>query len=112
MEKKTKKKLIIAGIAAVAAVGATVFVVKKGPELKEELLEKVDALKAKIKDIEASEVKEAIKTKLNDIKEDIKAFDWEKSKEDVQNKFLEVKGKLKSVKKHIPLTEEEVAEQE
>jgi len=106
MEKRTKKKLIIAGLAAIAAIGATVFVVKKGPELKAELLERVDNLKAKIKDIEISDVKDALQGKLTEIKEDIKAFDWEKSKEDVQAKFYEVKAKLKSVKKHIPLTEE------
>jgi len=101
-----KKTVIITVIAAIVAIGATIFVVKKGPQLKEELLEKVDNLKAKIKDIEISDVKDALQGKLTEIKEDIKAFDWEKSKEDVQAKFYEVKGKLKSVKKHIPLTEE------
>ena len=107
-----KKTVIITAIAAVAAIGATIFVVKKGPQLKEELLEKVDALKVKLKDIEASEVKEAIKTKLTDIKADIKAFDWEKSKEEVQKKFYEFKGQIKSVKKHIPLAEDEVVGEE
>lgn len=101
-----KKTVIITAIAAIVAIGATIFVVKKGPQLKEELLEKVDNLKAKIKDIEISDVKDALQGKLTEIKEDIKAFDWEKSKEDVQAKFYEVKSKLKSVKKHIPLTEE------
>jgi len=101
-----KKTVVLTVIAAVAAIGATIFVVKKGPELKAELLEKVDALKAKIKDIEMSDVKDAVQAKLAEIKEDIKAFDWEKSKEDVQAKFHEIKGRLKSVKKHIPLTEE------
>ena len=100
-----KKTLIITAIAAVAAIGATVFVVKKGPELKEELLERIDTLKAKIKDIEASEVKEAVKAKLIEIKEEIKAFDWEKSKDDVQQKFYDFKRQIKSVKKHIPLIE-------
>jgi len=105
-----KKTLIITAIAAVAAVGATLFVVKKGPELKEELLERIDHLKAKIKDIEASDVKDAVKTKLIEIKEDIKAFDWEKSKDDVQQKFYDFKRQIKSVKKHIPLIEHDTEE--
>ena len=103
-----KKTIIITAIAAITAIGATIFVVKKGPQLKEELLEKVDDLKAKIKDIEISDVKDALQGKLTEIKEDIKGFDWEKSKEDVQAKFYEIKSRIKSVKKHIPLIEEEV----
>lgn len=105
-----KKTVIITAIAAIAAVGATIFVIKKGPELKEELLEKVDALKAKIKDIEVSDVKDAIQAKLVEIKEDIKAFDWEKPKKEVEKKFHEFKKQLKSVKKHIPLIDEQGAE--
>ena len=100
-----KKTLIITAIAATAAVVATVFVVKKGPELKKELEDKVDKLKEKIKNIEMSDVKEAISVKLTEIKENIQEFDWNKSKEEVERKFHEIKGQLKSVKKHIPLTE-------
>lgn len=105
-----KKTVIITVIAAIAAIGATVFIVKKGPDLKEELLEKIDTLKAKIKDIEASEVKDAVKAKLIEIKEDVKAYDWEKSKEDVKNKFYDFKRQIKAVKKHIPLVEDELGE--
>lgn len=101
-----KKTVVITAIAAIATVGAAFFVVKKGPELKKELLEKTDALKAKIKDLEVSEVKDAIQTKLVEIKEEIKSFDWDKSKDEVQKKFHELKKQLRSVKKHIPLTEE------
>jgi len=101
-----KKTVIITAVAAIAAIGATIFVVKKGPELKEELIKKVDALKAKIKDIEVSEVKDAIYAKLVEIKEDIKAFDWDKPKKEVERKFYEIKQQLKSVKNHIPLVEE------
>jgi len=71
-----KRTAIITAIATVAAVGATVFMIKKGPELKEELLEKVDSLKAKIKDLEVSDVTDAIQAKLVEIKNDIKEFDW------------------------------------
>ena len=101
-----KKTVIITAIAAVVALGATIFVIKKGPQLKEELLEKVDKLKAKIKDIEVSEVKDAIQAKLIEIKEEIKAFDWEKPKDEVERKFYELKKQIKSVKKHLPLIEE------
>jgi len=103
-----KKTVIITAVAAVFAVGATIFVVKKGPQLKKELLEKVDSLKAKIKDIEVSEVKDAIQAKLVEIKEEIKAFDWEKPKAEVEKKFYEIKKQIKSVKKHMPLIEEDV----
>jgi len=101
-----KKTVVITALAALAAIGAAIFVAKKGPELKEDLLEKVDSLKVKIKDIEVSEVKDAIQMKLVEIKEDIKNFDWNKPKEEVEKKFYELKNQLKSVKKHIPLTEE------
>jgi len=101
-----KKTVIITAIATVAAIGATIFVIKKGPELKEELLKKVESLKAKIKDIEVSDVKDAIQAKLAEIKEEIKAFDWEKPKKEVERKFYELKKQIKSVKKHIPLVEE------
>lgn len=101
-----KKTAIITAVATVAAVGAAIFVVKKGPALKEELLKKVEALKNKIKHLEVSEVKEAIHARLIEIKNEIKGFDWEKPKEDVEKKFQELKKQLKAVKKHIPLTEE------
>jgi len=102
-----KKTIIITAIAAIFAIAATIFVVKKGPQLKEDLLEKVDELKAKVKDFEVSEVKDALQAKLVEIKEDIKAFDWEKSKEEVEKKFYEFKKQIRSVKKHMPLIEEE-----
>ena len=101
-----KKTAIITAVATVAAVGAAIFVVKKGPELKEDLLKKVDSLKEKIKDLEVSEVKDAIHAKLVEIKTEIKEFDWEKPKEEVEKKFHELKKQLKSVKKHLPLTQE------
>jgi chaperonin cofactor prefoldin len=82
-----KKTAIITVIATVAAIGAAIFVAKKGPELKKELLEKVDTLKGKVKDLEVSEVKDAIQEKLVEIKNDIKDFDWEKPKEEVGKKF-------------------------
>ena len=104
--KMKKKTVFFTAIAAVAAVGATIFIVKKGPELKEELLKKVDHLKEKIKDLEMSDVKEAITAKLTEIKEGVQNFDWTKSKEEVEKKFQDFKAQLKSVKKHIPLTEE------
>ena len=105
-----KRMAIITTIAAIATVGAAMFVVKKGPELKEELLEKVDSLKAKIKDIEVSDVKDAIQVKLIELKDEIKAFDWERPKEEVENKFYELKKQIKSVRKHIPLIEENIDE--
>lgn len=101
-----KKTAVITAIAAVIAIGATIFVIKKGPQLKEELLEKVDNLKAKVKDFEVSEVKDAIQAKLIEIKEEIKAFDWEKPKDEVERKFYELKKQIKAVKKHLPLIEE------
>jgi len=106
-----KKTVIITAIAAVAAIGATIFVIKKGPELKEELLKKVDSLKAKIKDIEVSDVKDAIQAKLVEIKEEIKAFDWEKPKKEVEKKFYDLKKQIKSVKKHMPLVEEQTGDE-
>ena len=105
-----KTTAVITVIATVAALGAAIFVIKKGPELKDELLKKVDDLKAKIKDIEVSDVKEAVHAKLVEIKEDIKAFDWDKPKEEVQKKFYELKKQIRSVKGHIPLIEEEVTD--
>jgi len=107
-----KKTAIITAIAAVLAIAATIFVIKKGPQLKEDLLKKVDDLKAKIKDFEVSEVKDAIQAKLVEIKEDIKEFDWEKPKAEVEKKFYELKKQIRSVKKHIPLIEEEEATEE
>ena len=101
-----KKTVIITAIAAAVAVGATIFVVKKGPELKEDLLKKVDALKNKIKDLEVSEVKDAIYAKLCEIKNEITEFDWEKPQEEVKKKFYEFKKQIISVKNHLPLTEE------
>ena len=102
-----KRTAVITAVATVAAVGATVFMIKKGPELKEELLEKVDSLKAKIKDLEVSDVTDAIQAKLVEIKDDIKEFDWEKPKKEVEKKFYELKRQIKSVKKHMPLIEED-----
>lgn len=101
-----KKAIIITAIAAVATVGAAIFVVKKGPQLKEDLLKKVDSLKNKVKDLEVSEVQDAISSKLAEIKNDIKEFDWDKPQEEVKKKFYEFKKQIRSVKKHIPLTEE------
>jgi chaperonin cofactor prefoldin len=102
-----KKTVMITAIAAtIATIGAAIFVAKKGPELKEDLLKRVDTLKERIKDLEVSEVKEAIHSKLVEIKNEIKDFDWEKPKEEVEKKFYELRKQLKSVKKHIPLTEE------
>ncbi|MCL1989462.1 MAG: hypothetical protein FWG67_01100 [Defluviitaleaceae bacterium] len=97
---------VFTGVAAIVAVVAAIFVIKKGPQLKEDLLEKVDALKAKIKDVEVSDVKEAIHAKLVELKADIKAFDWEKPKKEVEKKFYEFKKQIRSVKKHLPLAEE------
>ena len=101
-----RRTAVITAVAAVAAVGTAIFMIKNGSDLKEELLEKVDALKAKIKDIEVSEVKDAVHAKLVEIKEEIKEFDWEKPKEEVRKKFYELKKQIKSVKKHFPLMEE------
>ena len=100
-----KKAVIITVIAAVGAIATTIFVIKKGPQLKRDLLNKVDHLKEKIKDIEVSDVKDAISSKLLEIKENIQDFDWNKPKKEVENKFHEIRNQLKSVKKHIPLTE-------
>ena len=109
-EKIMKRKTaVITVVATIAAVGATVFMIKKGPELKEELLEKVESLKVKIKDLEVSDVADAIQVKLVEIKDDIKDFDWEKPKKEVEKKFYELKRQIKSVKKHMPLVEEEKA---
>ena len=102
MRKRTAVIGIIAGIAAIIA---TIFIIKKGPELKKDLLEKVDKMKTKIKDIEMSDVKAAISEKLTEIKKSIQEFDWNKSKREVEAKFHEVKKQLQNVKKHIPLTE-------
>jgi len=109
MEEKVMKKktAVITVVATIAAVGATVFMIKKGPELKEELLEKVDTLKVKIKDLEVTDVTDAIQAKLIEIKDDIKEFDWEKPKKEVEKKFYEFKNQIQSVKKHIPLIKEE-----
>lgn len=101
-----KKTIIITAIAALATVGTAAFVVKKGPELKEDLLKKVDVLKDKIKNLEVSDVKDGINEKLVEIKNDIKDFDWEKPQEEVKKKFYEFKKQIRSVKKHLPLTEE------
>jgi len=103
-----KKTAVITGVVAIVALGATIFAIKKGPELKENLLKKVDSLKTKIKDIEVSDVKDAIQAKLVEIKDEIKAFDWEKPKEEVEKKFYELKKQIRSVKKHIPLTQEDI----
>lgn len=107
-----KSTAIITGIATAVTVVAAIFVIKKGPQLKEDLLEKVDDLKAKIKDLEVSEVKEAIQTKLVEIKDDIKDFDWEKPKDEVEKKFYEFKNQLRSVKKHMPLVDEKNTEEQ
>ena len=105
-----KKTVIITAVAAIAAVGTAIFMIKKGPELKDELLKRIESLKAKIKDIEVSDVKDAVSAKLVEIKEDIKAFDWDKPKEEVQKKFYEFKKQIKSVKKHMPLIDENDSE--
>ena len=101
-----KRTIIFTLVAAVAAIGATLFIIKKGPELKKELIGKVDQLKEKIKDIEVSDVKDAISTKLTEIKADIQAFDWEKPKAEVEKKFYEFKKQIRAVKKHLPLIQE------
>jgi len=102
-----RKTAIFTAIAALFALLATLFVIKKGPQLKEELLSRVDELKTKINDFEVSDVKDAIGVKLVEIKDDIKNFDWEKSKIEVEKKFVEVTKQIKSVKKHFPLLKEE-----
>ena len=50
-----------------------------------ELLQKVDDLQTKIKDLEVEDVKEAFVTKLDEIKELVNNFDWELSKEGASN---------------------------
>ena len=99
-----KRAIVLTALAAASAIAATVFAVKKGPELKDELLTKVDDLKEKIKNTEVSDVTDAISLKISEIKESIHDFDWEKSKDEVEKKFYEIKNQIRSVKKHIPLT--------
>ena len=81
MMSKEKKKSGLGKFLAGAAIGAglgVLFAPKKGSETRRELKQKFDELVAKAKEIDIDEVKENIENKVEEIKAELEDLDKEK----------------------------------
>ena len=104
------KKFLVGMI--IGAVVTAICTPKTGKGLQDELIQKTNDLRKKIKefdikDINYHDTKCALKEKLDDAKQMIEDFDWAESKEKVQKKFDEVTCRLGEIKEQ--LTEEKEA---
>lgn len=78
---------------------------KTGKEMQDELINKVNVLQRKIKEVNWSEAIEdtkcALKEKLDDAKHAIEEFNWDDSKQKVQEKFDDVAERLSEIKRQL-----------
>lgn len=105
-----KRNVFVLG-ALLGAAAVALLTPKSGKEMQNELLQKVDDLQTKIKDLEVEDVKEAFVTKLDEIKELINNFDWELSKADLEVKVNDVKAKLNEMVQRLDEAKETLKDQ-
>ena len=105
-----KRNVFVLG-ALMGAAAVALLTPKSGKEMQNELLQKVDDLQTKIKDLEVEDVKEAFVTKLDEIKELVNNFDWELSKADLEVKVNDVKAKLNEMVQRLDEAKETLKDQ-
>ena len=105
-----KRNVFVLG-ALLGAAAVALLTPKSGKEMQNELLQKVDDLQTKIKDLEVEDVKEAFVTKLDEIKEIVNNFDWELSKADLEVKVNDVKAKLNEMVQRLDEAKETLKDQ-
>ena len=105
-----KRNVFVLG-ALLGAAAVALLTPKSGKEMQNELLQKVDDLQTKIKDLEVEDVKEAFVTKLDEIKELVNNFDWELSKADLEVKVNDVKAKLNKMVQRLDEAKETLKDQ-
>ncbi len=105
-----KRNVFVLG-ALLGAAAVALLTPKSGKEMQNELLQKVDDLQTKIKDLEVEDVKEAFVTKLDEIKELVNNFDWELSKADLEVKVNDVKAKLNEMVQRLDEAKETLKDQ-
>ena len=105
-----KRNVFVLG-ALLGAAAVALLTPKSGKEMQKELLQKVDDVQTKIKDLEVEDVKEAFVTKLDEIKELINNFDWELSKADLEEKVNDVKAKLNEMVQRLDEAKETLKDQ-
>lgn len=105
-----KRNVFVLG-ALLGAAAVALLTPKSGKEMQNELLQKVDDLQTKIKDLEVEDVKEAFVTKLDEIKELVNNFDWELSKADLEIKVNDVKAKLNEMVQRLDEAKETLKDQ-
>ena len=88
-----KRNVFVLG-ALMGAAAVALLTPKSGKEMQKELLNKVDEIQNKIKDIEIEDVKQSFTAKLDEIKDLVNNFDWESSKAELESKVNDVKEKL------------------
>ena len=105
-----KRNVFVLG-ALLGAAAVALLTPKSGKEMQNELLQKVDDLQTKIKDLEVEDVKEAFVTKLDEIKDLVNNFDWELSKADLEVKVNDVKAKLNEMVQRLDEAKETLKDQ-
>ena len=105
-----KRNVFVLG-AFLGAAAVALLTPKSGKEMQNELLQKVDDLQTKIKDLEVEDVKEAFVAKLDEIKEVVNNFDWESSKADLEVKVNDVKAKLNEMVQRLDEAKETLKDQ-
>ena len=105
-----KRNVFVLG-ALLGAAAVALLTPKSGKEMQNELLQKVDDIQTKIKDLEVEDVKEAFVTKLDEIKELVNNFDWELSKADLEVKVNDVKAKLNEMVERLDEAKETLKDQ-
>ena len=106
-----KKRNVFVLAALLGAAAVALLTPKSGKEMQNELLQKVDDIQTKIKDLEVEDVKEAFVTKLDEIKELVNNFDWELSKADLEVKVNDVKAKLNEMVQRLDEAKETLKDQ-
>ena len=97
MSKKGMGKLI-AGLGLGAAIGV-LFAPEKGEETRKKLMEKLDELYKKAKEIDVDEVKVEVEAKIESIKEELLDLDKEKVKKIAAEKADNIKDKIEDLAK-------------
>ncbi len=97
MSKKGLGKLI-AGLGLGAALGV-LFAPEKGEDTRKKLMEKIDDLVKKAKEIDVDEVKVEVEAKIESIKEELLDLDKEKAKKIAQKKAEDIKEKIEDLAK-------------
>jgi gas vesicle protein len=87
------------------------FAPKKGSETRKDLMNKINELIAKVKDIDIAEVKSDLESKLEDIKTELEDLDKEKVLKIARRKAADLKSKSEellavAVKKGTPIVQQ------